>query len=123
MEAAPPAPARPEPIMITVYFRLLAGFTSFMSKRCLSHFFSIGPDGTLESSFTGSPQDPELHRQRKGNVAEDDDGREDPRSDLRHGDVARVRDAQGLEHAPEPVAHVQAEEEHRDDVGHRDRDA
>ena len=32
---------------MTLYFRLLAGFTSFISKRCLSHFCSIGPAGTL----------------------------------------------------------------------------
>ena len=32
---------------MTVYFRLLAGFTSFISKRCLSHFCSIGPAGTF----------------------------------------------------------------------------
>ena len=35
---------------MTVYLRLLAGFTSFMSKRCLSHFFSIGPVGILARS-------------------------------------------------------------------------
>src|SRR6476659_8492334 len=53
MEAAPPAPASPDPTMMTVYLRLLAGFTSFMSKRCFSHFFSMGPDGAFESSFIG----------------------------------------------------------------------
>ena len=50
MEAAPPAPASPEPTMITVYLRLLAGLTSFISKRCLSHFFSMGPEGMLAFS-------------------------------------------------------------------------
>src|SRR6476469_5653464 len=35
---------------MTVNFRLLAGFTSFISKRCLSHFSSMGPSGTLELS-------------------------------------------------------------------------
>ena len=35
---------------MTVYFRLLAGFTSFISKRCLSHFCSIGPSGTFDFS-------------------------------------------------------------------------
>src|SRR5438094_8850506 len=35
---------------MTVYFRLLAGFTSFISKRCLSHFCSIGPSGILAFS-------------------------------------------------------------------------
>src|ERR687894_122860 len=47
--AAADAPARPLPTMSTVYFRLFAGFTSFISKRCLSHFSAIGPEGTLAS--------------------------------------------------------------------------
>ncbi|MEO1368088.1 MAG: hypothetical protein AAFX50_13020, partial [Acidobacteriota bacterium] len=29
---------------------LFAGFTSFMSKRCWSHIFSMGVEGTLASS-------------------------------------------------------------------------
>ena len=36
--------------MMMVYLRLFAGFTSFISNRARSHFFSIGPDGILESS-------------------------------------------------------------------------
>ena len=43
-------PARPEPTTMTVCFRLLAGFTSFISKRAWSQIFSIGPEGILESS-------------------------------------------------------------------------
>ena len=35
---------------MTVYFRLFAGFTSFISKRCLSHFCSSGPAGIFDSS-------------------------------------------------------------------------
>ena len=49
----PTPPARPEPTTMTLYFRLLAGLTSFISKRCLSHFFSIGPAGTLASQLHG----------------------------------------------------------------------
>ena len=48
--AAADAPARPEPTMMTSNFLLLAGFTSFMSKRCLSHMSWMGPDGIFESS-------------------------------------------------------------------------
>ena len=47
--AAAEAPARPEPTTMMVYLRLLAGFTSFISKRAWSHSFSMGPAGTLES--------------------------------------------------------------------------
>src|SRR6185437_5415898 len=48
--AAADPPARPEPTTIMECLRLLAGFTSFISKRVLSHFCSIGPDGILEFS-------------------------------------------------------------------------
>ena len=44
------APASPEPTTITWCFRLLAGFTSFISKRCLSHSASRGPSGILAFS-------------------------------------------------------------------------
>src|SRR5690349_19698103 len=48
--AAAEAPARPLPTTSTVYFRLLAGFTSFISNRWRSHFCSIGPAGVLDRS-------------------------------------------------------------------------
>jgi len=50
--AAAEAPARPVPTTMMSYFRLFAGFTSFMSKRCLSHLPAIGPDGMLLFSST-----------------------------------------------------------------------
>src|SRR5215212_7693459 len=40
---------------MTWYFRLLAGFTSFMSKRARSHFSSMGPAGILAFSSIASP--------------------------------------------------------------------
>ena len=42
MVAAAEAPARPEPTMITLYLRLLAGLTRLYSKRALSHFSCDG---------------------------------------------------------------------------------
>ena len=48
MVAAAEAPASPVPTIITLYFRLLAGFTNFISNLCLSHFFSMGPSGIFE---------------------------------------------------------------------------
>src|SRR5574338_1526148 len=117
MEAAPPAPARPDPTMMTVYLRLLAGLTSFISKRCLSHFFSRGPEGALASSFTAwvllrSPDDPGQDGQGERNVAEHHDGRVDPRSRLRRRDRAGVRDAESLEHAPHAVPQMQPQQHH-----------
>jgi hypothetical protein len=49
-EAAAEAPARPVPTIITSYFRLLAGLTSLLEKRHLSHFSASGPSGIFESS-------------------------------------------------------------------------
>src|SRR5690349_25151765 len=46
--AAAAPPARPVPTTMTVYFRLLAGFTSFMWSLRSVHFFSSGPAGILE---------------------------------------------------------------------------
>jgi hypothetical protein len=42
----------PDPTTSTSNFRLFAGLTSFISKWCRSHFFSIGPEGIFASSFT-----------------------------------------------------------------------
>ncbi len=42
--------ANPEPTTMMVYFRLLAGFTSFISNLRLSQAVSIGPDGSFEFS-------------------------------------------------------------------------
>src|SRR6476660_10468022 len=50
MVAAAAPPARPLPTTMTVYFRLVAGFTSFISNRCLSHFPSMGPSGIFAFS-------------------------------------------------------------------------
>src|SRR5262249_40656735 len=48
--AAADAPASPLPTTITSNFRLFAGLTNFKSKRCLSHFCAIGPEGIFPSS-------------------------------------------------------------------------
>ena len=52
--AAADAPARPVPTTMTWYFRLFAGFTSFIPKRCFSHFSASGPGGTFDFSFMRS---------------------------------------------------------------------
>ena len=49
-EADADAPAKPVPTTMTEYLRLLAGFTSFVSKRYLSHLFWSGPLGVFPSS-------------------------------------------------------------------------
>src|SRR5512144_1816606 len=115
MDAAPPAPASPEPTMITVYLRLLDGLTSFISKRCRSHFFSMGPDGMLARSSIRPPgllDAPEKHGERERDVAGDDQDREDPGAGVSDAHVARMRDSERLAHAPHPVPQVQTERHH-----------
>src|ERR1700756_522723 len=51
--AAADAPARPLPMTIMSNLGRLFGATSFDSPRCFSHFFSSGPEGTLESRVAG----------------------------------------------------------------------
>src|SRR5688572_8823878 len=50
MVADADAPASPAPTTITLCRRLLAGFTSFIAKRCWSHFCSMGPSGIFDLS-------------------------------------------------------------------------
>ena len=60
---------------MTLYLRLLAGLTSFISKRCLSHFFSIGPDGNARASSSMRPayaDEAGEHGERERDVADDD---------------------------------------------------
>ena len=74
---------------MTVYFRLLAGFTSFISKRCLSHFRSIGPPGTREfSSIIEST--PAIDRDGNHGEAEPDEERERPARSCDGADAARA---------------------------------
>ena len=49
--AAAEAPARPVPTTMTSNFRLLAGFTNFISNLCFSHLSASGPEGIFASSF------------------------------------------------------------------------
>src|SRR3954470_21730951 len=82
MEAAAEAPASPDPTTITLYLRLLAGFTSLSSNRCRSHRDSMGPDGLFdfnsidtcsEAETTPLPHQSEQDGQRHGNEATDQD--------------------------------------------------
>jgi len=66
--AAADPPASPDPTIITEYFRLFAGFTSFISNLCRVHFCSMGPDGLLAfNSMTLHP--PYLSRSQPASTA------------------------------------------------------
>src|SRR5262249_11743895 len=122
------------------YLRLLAGLTSFMSKRRLSHFSARGPGGTLESRImrrasyratggililraAGTSHRPPSHQEGEWNGAvahsdQDGHGRADA---VNEAHPAAVVEAQRLQPAAGPVPEVQAQEDLRDDVGQRDR--
>src|SRR5262249_26009768 len=122
MEAAPEAPARPDPTTITVYFRLFAGLTSFISKRCFSHFFSMGPGGMFDRSSMSRflLDDANEHRNRDRNVAHHHHEREKRGESHPQRIVAGVTQAQRLKEAPDPVVHVEPQDEHGQYVSHGD---
>src|ERR1700682_1973202 len=69
-DAAADAPASPDPTTMMLYFRLLAGFTRFISKRARSHAVSMGPRGSLDSRTIFSlNNESQYHGNRNGYVA------------------------------------------------------
>src|SRR5687767_6029552 len=102
---------------MTLYLRLFAGFTSLISARCLSHFFSIGPPGIwLLSSMRFPLPDPARedghgHRDVADHDREGEDGGE--RAAVRVH--VRVVEPDRLRRAVDAVIEVQAERQHRDD--------
>ena len=102
-----------------LYFRLFAGFTSFMSNLCFDHFFSMGPDGNLGVEGHGSSHcdDAEEDGERDGGEAEGQQHRHAPMANFwMPADTPAVREPERLEHRPEPVPEVEPEADHGDDV-------
>src|SRR5512133_2594470 len=128
-DAAAAPPASPVPTTMTRYFRLFAGFTSFRSNFRLSHFFSRGPGGmrassapgeeTLDSTSTSASDDAKEDRERDGGEADREEHRERHGELLEAGRVGAVRDAERLEHRPEPVPEVDAQPGDREHVEDR----
>src|SRR5215472_16827602 len=118
--AAAEPPANPVPTIITLYLRLLAGFTSFISNLAFSHFCSIGPGGTRASSFMTSSvislHDAHQNRQRYDTESHADPSGEQHGSFLEKQVVARMRNAQRLEHAPYAVIEVNRQKNGRHEV-------
>src|SRR5258706_14624360 len=111
---------------MTSNFRLFAGFTSFMSKRCLSHFCASGPAGTWESRFISAQNFlsvAEQHGDRNGAVTQENYQRDRLRRSVQKRPVTAVPPAHALEkgappqvygpgrHAPPP--HVESQRERR----------
>src|SRR5271169_4094094 len=97
--AAAEAPASPVPTIMTLYFRLLAGFTSFISNLARSHFCSMGPAGMRASSFiVKSSSLHDTHHHGNGHRTKsysNQDGKHGRRL-LEDWSVARMRNAQRL---------------------------
>src|ERR1700726_4511580 len=121
-DAPAEAPASPEPTMITVCLRRLAGLTSFISKRALSHFSSIGPDGILDSSISLPSAHPAReHRNRHRDKTSEGDHSHSPGSGSQTFCVVQIDPAQRLQHAPNPMIEMKAQGAHGNDVEQRDR--
>src|SRR6478672_1868941 len=119
--AAAAPPASPEPTTITVYFRLFAGFTSFISNLCLLHFSTSGPEGVFDRrSIASLPDDAGDDAERNEREAEPDDERHTEREVSAKGVYRRLRVAERTHRAPGAVVQVQAQKYHRDHVERRD---
>src|SRR5919198_329927 len=108
--------------MMTVYFLLLAGLTSFRSKRCLSQVFSMGPVGHFPSSITINPLSDYACKDenRNGTVTDEkDDGKDLPHlADDRQARVAVP--PHRLEEALDAVEEMETEDHHGHHVDESD---
>src|SRR6185312_4670440 len=127
--AAADAPASPLPTTITVCFRLLAGFTNFISKRCRSHFFSMGPAGifarsSMETLTTHlsrltshvSLYHPCIHRQRNHRKPQPYEYRQHPRQAPPQRVGRRLAETQTTASAPDAMVEMESHRHHGDEV-------
>src|SRR5918992_5988304 len=97
-----------------VYFRLLAGFTSFISKRCLSHLSWIGPDGIrafsgMRRPVSSAPDHPEETRDHDGGEAEPDEGRQAQGEAPLERPWRRLAQTEAPAAAPHPVEEMESD--------------
>src|SRR4030065_386601 len=117
-------PASPVPTTRILYLRLFAGFTSFMSKRCLSQVFSIGPVGLFPSRFTVAPlfgQKTDEYEDGNGAVSQEGQSREHLAECGESGQGPLVVPPESLEEALDPVLQVKEEDHHGSHVEQGDR--
>src|SRR5215831_9950434 len=100
-----------------LYFRLLAGLTSLSEARCESHFFSMGPGGTLDSSCISLGQHAGLNENGNQRKAERQHDGHDHRTALERRRIPGMADPDRLKHAPEAMIEMERKEDHCDDVG------
>src|SRR4051794_20554475 len=125
MLAAALAPASPLPTTRTVYFRLFAGFTSFISKRWVSHLLSMGPGGMRAFSSMISPRRSRNHAQPRRRDDHREPEPDEPAEHERHAAPERVRarraHPEASPTAPHAVIEVEAQRRHGDQVEQRDQ--
>src|SRR5256885_6251690 len=106
---------------MTVYLRLFAGFTSFISNLAVSQARSIGPEGDLDSSgILGN--DPGHHRDGDGCESTKQEKRESSSNASESRRIAGMIHTDGLEHTPDAMIEVCAQQSHGDDVGNGNGD-
>src|SRR6188472_3808733 len=113
MVAAALAPASPLPTTSTVYFRLFAGFTSFISKRWVSHLRSMGPGGMRAFSSMASPRPSGKHPQPRRHYDHREPEPDEPAEHESHRTAERVRarraHPEAAPAAPQAVIEVEAQ--------------
>ena len=102
------------PTMMIECLRRLAGLTSFISKRHLSHCCSMGPDGIFASNILVPLAKPACHHRDRNhmNPANTTMATTAPRKDLERPGIPGAAPAQRLQHAPDPVVKVQTQRAH-----------
>src|SRR5579859_51374 len=111
--------------MRTVYFRRLAGLTSFMSNLWRSHELSMGPVGAFDFSsmwVSVNLDDVEEDRQRNGNESSAHRDTVHDREPAQRALPVGPVDPDRLHQAPHPVRQMQAQAAHGDDVGRDHRE-
>src|SRR5690242_14261818 len=123
--------------MIMLYLRRFAGLTSFISKRCLSHFSSTRPSGTAPSSVfsvtVGSGltftcwvivaiwkplliNPAEYDRERHQNKAAGNDNGQEQTKRFQCLCMTLATGAESLKHAERAMVKMKCESDHRDHV-------
>src|SRR5471030_2996036 len=103
---------------MTVCFRLLDGFTSFMWSLRSVHFFSSGPSGILEFRVMAFLAVDETREDGHGDgdVGKGDERRGHGGEPLQARRVARMGETERAEHRVDAMPEVEPQRYHRDDV-------
>src|ERR1039457_6645369 len=107
--------------MMMLYLRLLAGLTSFKSKRCLSQLFSMGPVGHFPSSITITPliQNSKQNGEWNSGIPEEQGQRSQGTGLGQERLYPVIAPAHGLEEALDAVGQMQKQNQHGSGIDQR----